>query len=142
LKRIAKPSDMCHKASTSVRGTDVQWKEDATATTVLDMVPDRLDHEPGILLTLHVRASDADLCSRLARHRNALAEARTGLRLRRLWTRKSLAEAIFAAQMDAQRGQLEEMESACGPLPDADASDSVWERYERRVLAWEQRPAK
>jgi hypothetical protein len=104
-------------------------------------MPISFEDESHLPVVLQVRLADAEFCARLAEHRNAVAVAQ-GKRLRKQWTRKSIAEVCFAAGVDAIRARLSEMEAACGPLPEADATDEARERYAKRVLAWEQKSQK
>lgn len=88
-------------------------------------------------LSLDIRAEDFEFLTRLAAYRNALA-ALQDKRLKRKWTRKSLAESMLAAQCDAMRHQIAEMIAACGEIPAADDREAM-EKYARKVIAWDKR---
>lgn len=91
-------------------------------------------------ISLDVRASDYVLLDQIAAYRNALARAQNK-KLRKQWTRKSMAESMLAIQCDALRVQLAEMKEALGSLPDG-KDDTAMEKYARRVLAWDKKQSK
>ena len=88
-------------------------------------------------MTLDVRARDAELVGKFAAYRNALAAVQ-GKQLRKKWSRKQMAENMFALQCEALRHQLAQMVAELGELPDSDDSDAM-EQYAKRVLAWNQK---
>lgn len=95
------------------------------------------EDEPVERLQLDVRVSDDAFLSRFAAYRNALAKAQDK-KLKRRWSRKSLAESLLAIQCDALRAQLEEMFQALGELPDAKDIEAM-DRYAKRVVAWDKK---
>lgn len=88
-------------------------------------------------LSLDVVVRDFAFLTRMAAYRNALAAAQ-GKRLKKKWSRKSLAESFISMQCDSMREQMREMFEACGEMPDADDTEAM-ERYVRKVLAWDKR---
>lgn len=105
------------------------------------MTPLRLDDEETGFerLSLDMPQADADLLARFAAYRNALAAAQ-GKKLRKRWTRKSIAEHLLHIQLEGLLQQLSDMIEAVGPLPSADTKDiAKMEEYARAVLKWERK---
>jgi hypothetical protein len=88
-------------------------------------------------LTVDVPTGVLDFLDRLASYRNTLAELQ-GKKLKRRWSRKSMAESFLSAQCDAMRQQLHDMIKACGVIPEADDREAM-ERYVKKVIAWDKR---
>lgn len=93
------------------------------------------ENEEVARVSLDVRVRDDDFLERFAAYKNALNDV-TKTKLRRRWTRKSMAESLLAAQCDVLRNQLTEMVAAFGELPPASDTEAV-KRYAKRVAAWE-----
>lgn len=94
-----------------------------------------------VRVTLEVSEGDASFLEAYARYRNALAKVQSK-RVRRQWSRKMLAESFVAAQCDQARHQLQEMFAAIGPFPDPDDKNTTpedFERYAKKVLAWDKK---
>lgn len=120
--------------------TAVQLRRITNPENLWASVPDPFDiddEEAGRRLSVDIRPADYDLLAQFAAYRNALAAVQ-GKRLRKLWSRKSMAESMLAIQCDALRHQLREMLTAVGPLPAADDPDEM-RRYAKRVSAWDKK---
>lgn len=85
-------------------------------------------------LSLDVPLRDARLIEQFAAYRNKLASVQ-GKRLKKTWSRKSMAEQALAIQCDEIRTQLKAMTDELGPLPEP-KDDAALEKYARRVVAW------
>lgn len=99
--------------------------------------PEDMDEHEAKRLSLDISAKDFEFLERLAEYRNVLARVRAK-RLKRQWSRKSLAESFVAIQCAAARDELREMIEAVGDIPPADDIETL-EKYVRKVLAWDKR---
>jgi hypothetical protein len=79
-------------------------KRPSLRSTIASMEPFPED-EANVRLSLDVTASAADLLEKYADLRNRRAAAQ-GKRLRRQWTRKSIAELLLAAQIELLKQQM------------------------------------
>lgn len=91
-------------------------------------------------LSLDITLSEIDFLERFSAYRNALAELQ-GKKLKRKWSRKSMAESFVSAQVDSMRHQMGAMIDACGPLPDAKDAKAL-KKYVEAVLAWTAKQSK
>lgn len=122
--------------------TAIQLRGGGTHGNVLIDVSDPTDiseDESVERLSLDIGAADFDLLERFAAYRNALASAQQK-KLKRKWSRKSVAESLLAAQVAALRQQIAQMVADLGPIPSADPKHrDEMEKYARRVLAWDKK---
>lgn len=88
-------------------------------------------------LSLDVSKKVVEFITRIAAYRNTLAGLQ-GKRLKRKWTRKSLAESLLEIQVSVLTEQFAQMVDACGELPAADDTEAM-EKYVRKVMAWDKR---
>lgn len=124
-------------------GTAFQLRRNRPPDNVVTAVTDPTDISDGVTgerLSLDVRQEDAELLMQFASYKNALAAVQ-GKKLRKKWTRKSLAESFLAAQCDALRIQLAEMLKDLGDLPDS-KDEVAMAKYAKRVLAWTEKHSK
>ncbi len=116
--------------------TSVQLPRNTRRESLWSSVADPVDIGGGEAverMTLDVRVADAEFLGQLAEYRNAIAAAK-GVKLKRKWTRKSVAESFLAAQCDVMREQMKKLLATLGPLPSADEEDAM-SRYAKRVVA-------
>lgn len=116
--------------------TSVQSKRITPRVKPWLTVGDPIDN-PGadvVRFTIDIAPDDFKLAKQVAAYRNALAAVQ-GKRLKRLWTRKSIGETVYALGAIEMRKQLAEMIKQCGPLPD-EGDDLAMRRYAEKVIAW------
>lgn len=89
-------------------------------------------------LSLDLPESDVTLLEQFAAYRNALAAAQ-GKKLRKRWTRKSVAEHFLKIQCEGLRHQLDEMTRELGPLPEVTKDLTPFDEYAARALEWMKR---
>ncbi len=127
--------------------TNVQLRRRPKAERFRIDVADTLeitDDEPVIRITLDIRVRDDEFLAKFAEYRNAVARASTKqlvgrtVRVKRQWSRKSIAEATLAARCDAIKRELKPLFDALGPLPEPDDVEAL-DRYAKRALALEKK---
>lgn len=124
----------------ALTGTSEQWTRNTQRVKVWRDVPDPTDigeDEAVERVALDLSGKDLRLYAAYAAYRNKLADEQ-GKKLTRKWTRKSYMESVIRRDAQMLREQLEEMISACGPLPDPN-DEKEMEKYVRRVLAWDKK---
>ena len=83
---------------------------------------------------INVTDSESAFLEWVAAYRNALAKAR-GKKLRRQWTRKTVAESFITKRVVDEREEFREILEAVGPFPDA-KDEVAMLRYAQAVVAW------
>lgn len=95
-------------------------------------------------LLVDVPLKDLALLEQYATYMNKVAEAR-GTRIKRQWSKKSLAEDLVSEQCDTIRRQLASMFDALGPFPEAPgpgAPDKDKDRFKSEMQAYAERAVK
>jgi hypothetical protein len=107
--------------------------------------PRDLGDEEVTRLLLDVPTSELRLIEQIATFRNALAAVQKK-KLKRQWSRKSLAEHFISDQLLVAAQQYQQMFEEVGPFPEisgtADEKRAVMEEYAKLVIAWTEKLAK
>ena len=130
-----------------LKDTDVQWRKRVRRGRVALAVPSPRDlgEEEVTRLLIDVPTSELRLIEQISTFRNVLAAVQKK-KLRRQWSRKSLAEQFISDQLLVEARQYEEMFREVGPFPEisgtADEKRATMEKYAKRVVAWLEKRAK
>lgn len=108
--------------------------------------PRNLGLDEVLRLLLDVPKVELVFIEQYAAFRNAVAAAQ-GKKLKRHWSRKSMAEQFLADQAEMLRTQLSQMFTEVGPFPQFDPDDqkanrAAMEKYAKRVVAWAEKNTK
>ena len=127
------------RAVTTVQSRNDAWRETFPLPVNDPRTPlHHIDEVKRFLLD--VPKADLDLIEQYAEFANAAAEA-DGKKLKRRWSRKSMAEQFLADQTNVLRQQLAEMWAEVGPFPvfdpeDTAANRTAMEKYAKRAVDW------
>lgn len=130
---------MAGRGGDARRGSNIQSRRNTRRARPWLIVghPGDKNFESVYRITLDIPRSDADFLHRYADYRNALAKV-LGERLKRVWTRKTLGEALFEKKISDEIKELREMVEACGEIPPPGDSDAMI-AYAKKVVAWTER---
>lgn len=115
--------------------TAVQFPGVPLPGRVWALVPDPVDQgDTAETVTILLSEEDHEFLRAYAKYLNTLAKAQEK-KLKRSWSRKSLAEKYIADWCIELRAQMKDMLAAVGPLPSSKDKKAM-ERYVERVVAW------